>query len=314
MLTQPVYDINHFMGEHQRLVFLTANLDRLKGLRAAPFWCFLVLEPWLHWFRRSLQALGALLAVGVLWFCLLTAYYDRRFGKVSPNRIMVDVSPVRPRVRLAVALVILAIDAVLFFLPKPLRNPETDTLFISAIFLAMNGLSDSNVPLRRFYYLVAGVLMLAWLFSIVLLGAPRGSFLDTYALTFVGAAWLAAAVLDHLMLVFLSRGTMPEETPSFPEVNRMVHEPARLAILTVLSNCTSADFLFLQRVTGLSKGNLSVQISRLEEAGLVHVEKRIRRKKTWTTVALVKQGQKDLADYWRTMDDIRGKGLATVTR
>jgi DNA-binding transcriptional ArsR family regulator len=98
---------------------------------------------------------------------------------------------------------------------------------------------------------------------------------------------------------------MPDDLKSFPAVNRMIHEPARLAILTVLSACEKADFLFLQRSTGLSKGNLSVQISRLEEGGLVHVEKTIRRKKTLTTVSLVRLGRDEIAGYWKTMDRIR---------
>src|SRR5580692_4481977 len=98
---------------------------------------------------------------------------------------------------------------------------------------------------------------------------------------------------------------MPDNSYFFPEVNRTVHEPARLAILTVLSTCESADFLFLQSATGLSKGNLSVQISRLEEAGVVYVEKTIRRKKTLTTISLTRRGRDEIAEYWKTMDEIR---------
>ncbi len=85
----------------------------------------------------------------------------------------------------------------------------------------------------------------------------------------------------------------------------MVHEPARLAILTVLSTCESADFQFLLSATGLSKGNLSVQISRLEEARLVYVEKTIRRKKTLTTISLTRRGRGEITEYWHTMDAIR---------
>jgi DNA-binding transcriptional ArsR family regulator len=101
---------------------------------------------------------------------------------------------------------------------------------------------------------------------------------------------------------------MPEESYLFPDVDRLIHEPARLAILTVLSACESADFLFLQSATGLTKGNLSVQISRLEEAGLVCVEKRLRRKKTWTTISLAERGRVQVAAYWQTMDEIRKQG------
>lgn len=90
-----------------------------------------------------------------------------------------------------------------------------------------------------------------------------------------------------------------------PSPNRLIHEPARLAILTVLSSCASADFVFLQKITRLSKGNLSVQLTNLEQAGLVIIQKEIIDKKTRTTVSLSKRGISELADYWKTMDAIR---------
>jgi DNA-binding transcriptional ArsR family regulator len=102
---------------------------------------------------------------------------------------------------------------------------------------------------------------------------------------------------------------MPEGP--FAELNRMIHEPARLAILSVLSGCESADFLFLQSATGLSKGNLSVQISRLEEAGLVYVDKVIRKKRTLTTIWLSGEGQAQMRHYWATMDAIRRQGQSS---
>jgi len=61
---------------------------------------------------------------------------------------------------------------------------------------------------------------------------------------------------------------MPEPFQELAGLDRLVHEPARLAILTSLGACSSADFLFLQRLTGLSKGNLSSHLAKLEEAGL----------------------------------------------
>src|SRR5437763_11855892 len=91
----------------------------------------------------------------------------------------------------------------------------------------------------------------------------------------------------------------------FPEIDRIIHEPARLAILTVLSSCKMADFLFLQNATGLSKGNLSVQLTNLEDAGLILIEKEIVDKKNRTTASLSDQGAKAVARYWKTMDRLR---------
>lgn len=98
---------------------------------------------------------------------------------------------------------------------------------------------------------------------------------------------------------------MSNEASVLPSPNRLIHEPARLAILTVLSSCAAADFVFLQKVTRLSKGNLSVQLTNLEEAGLVVICKEIVDKKMHTTVSLSKCGISELADYWKTMDAIR---------
>jgi DNA-binding transcriptional ArsR family regulator len=90
-----------------------------------------------------------------------------------------------------------------------------------------------------------------------------------------------------------------------PDIDRLVHEPARLAILTVLAACERADFLFLARATGLTRGNLSVQLTRLEEAGLIEIEKTIHRNRTLTTAALTRDGQRALDSYWQSMEALR---------
>lgn len=102
-------------------------------------------------------------------------------------------------------------------------------------------------------------------------------------------------------------GSERAERQGSPEIDRLVHEPARLAILSVLAACERADFLFLERATGLSRGNLSVQLSRLEEAGVIEIEKTIERKRTLTTAALTRRGRGTLDAYWRTMDELRAR-------
>jgi DNA-binding transcriptional ArsR family regulator len=97
---------------------------------------------------------------------------------------------------------------------------------------------------------------------------------------------------------------MPEAI-NFPLPNRIIHEPARLAILVTLASYTTADFQFVQRATGLTKGNLSVQLANLEKAGLVNSSKKIVEKKTRTSLSLSEQGTAELGEYWRTMDEIR---------
>ena len=88
-------------------------------------------------------------------------------------------------------------------------------------------------------------------------------------------------------------------------LDRRVHDPARLAILTALSACDRADFLFLQRITALTKGNLSSHLSKLEEAGLVEIEKRFVGKKTQTLIRLSGPGRQTIEGYWKEMEEIR---------
>jgi DNA-binding MarR family transcriptional regulator len=98
-----------------------------------------------------------------------------------------------------------------------------------------------------------------------------------------------------------------ESTPfeQLANLDRRVHDPARLAILTALSACERADFLFLQRITGLTKGNLSSHLSKLEEAGLIEIEKRFVEKKTQTLVRLTGSGRQAIESYWKEMEDLR---------
>ena len=88
-------------------------------------------------------------------------------------------------------------------------------------------------------------------------------------------------------------------------LDRRVHDPARLSILTALSACERADFLFLQRITGLTKGNLSSHLSKLEEAGMVETEKRFVNKKTQTLVRLSAEGRGTIEGYWKEMEALR---------
>ena len=88
-------------------------------------------------------------------------------------------------------------------------------------------------------------------------------------------------------------------------LDRLVHEPARLAILTALTACQKADFLFLQRLTGLSAGNLSVHLSRLEEAGLIETGKQIVGKRTNTQVWITAKGRGVIEGHWQKLEDLR---------
>lgn len=89
------------------------------------------------------------------------------------------------------------------------------------------------------------------------------------------------------------------------QLDRLVHDPTRLAILTSLSVCAKADFLFLQRITGLTKGNLSSHLSKLEAAGLIEIEKRFVDKKPQTLARLTGLGREAIDGYWQQMESVR---------
>ncbi|HEX9080710.1 MAG TPA: transcriptional regulator [Holophagaceae bacterium] len=92
------------------------------------------------------------------------------------------------------------------------------------------------------------------------------------------------------------------------DLNRVVHEPARLAILTVLASAGSVEFKFLETVTGLSKGNLNSHATKLEAAGYLEVLKIFRGKIPVTSFRMTAEGKQALAGYWRQMNKAGGIG------
>ena len=83
------------------------------------------------------------------------------------------------------------------------------------------------------------------------------------------------------------------------DLDRVVHEPARLAILTVLAAAESVEFKFLEEITRLSKGNLNSHATRLEAAGYLEVLKFFRGKVPVTAFRITVAGRQALANYWK---------------
>jgi DNA-binding transcriptional ArsR family regulator len=88
-------------------------------------------------------------------------------------------------------------------------------------------------------------------------------------------------------------------------LDRIVHEPARLAIVTALAACAEADFVFLQRLTGLSKGNLGSHLGKLEIAGLVTITKTFEGKQPRTTARLTDAGVAAVERHWDQLERLR---------
>ena len=90
---------------------------------------------------------------------------------------------------------------------------------------------------------------------------------------------------------------MSSDLHSLADVDRLIHEPSRSTILAILAVVESADFLYLQRETGLTKGNLSVHLLKLEEAGHIKIEKTYRGKIPLTLCRITGEGSKAFITY-----------------
>jgi len=91
------------------------------------------------------------------------------------------------------------------------------------------------------------------------------------------------------------------QPPVVPALDKLVHEPARLAIMANLYVVERADFMFLMRRTGLTFGNLSSHLSKLEATGYVRIEKTFKGKKPHTLVHLTGTGRRAFEDYRTAM-------------
>jgi DNA-binding MarR family transcriptional regulator len=100
---------------------------------------------------------------------------------------------------------------------------------------------------------------------------------------------------------------MSSDLKAVTTLDRLIHEPARLLIVTILASVASADFLFLQRETGLTKGNLSAHLSKLEGAGYVQIEKTFKGKFPLTVCKLTSAGQKALKAYRQQLNNFMEK-------
>ncbi|MHC4557700.1 MAG: winged helix-turn-helix domain-containing protein [Planctomycetota bacterium] len=95
-----------------------------------------------------------------------------------------------------------------------------------------------------------------------------------------------------------------ENLQSLSEIDRVIHEPARLLILAYLSVVENADFLFLMNQTGLTRGNLSSHLSKLEAAGYVEIKKEFVDKIPRTLLRLTEEGRKAFLEYRRNMKQV----------
>ena len=97
---------------------------------------------------------------------------------------------------------------------------------------------------------------------------------------------------------------IPEDLATIAEIDQLVHQPARLSILALLYVVESASFLYVTRQTGLTRGNLSSHVSKLESAGYVDVKKEFVDKIPRTLLRITEEGRNAISAYTKNMNKI----------
>ena len=95
----------------------------------------------------------------------------------------------------------------------------------------------------------------------------------------------------------------PELHP-LADLDQVIHAPARLMVLTYLYVVESADYVFLMRMTGLTWGNLSTHMAKLEQAGYIEMLKEFKGKKPHTKIQLTEQGRAAFREYKKSMQQV----------
>ncbi len=98
---------------------------------------------------------------------------------------------------------------------------------------------------------------------------------------------------------------MTPEVQQLATLDRLIHEPARLMIVTVLYAVPEADFIYLQRECGLTQGNLSSHLAKLEEAGYVLITKTFKGKYPQTWISITPMGRTSFQRHWDRLEASR---------
>ncbi len=100
---------------------------------------------------------------------------------------------------------------------------------------------------------------------------------------------------------------LPLDAKAVASLDKLLHEPARLSLVACLALVDEADFVFLQSQTGMTGGNLSSHVKKLERAGYISIRKEFQDSRPRTTLALADPGRTAFATYLQAM-----RGLLAV--
>lgn len=97
--------------------------------------------------------------------------------------------------------------------------------------------------------------------------------------------------------------------PELPELDPVIHGKLRLALLSLLAGVSEAEFTWLREKTGSTDGNLGAQLTKLEEAGYLSVEKKFVARKPMTLYRMTEKGREALAGYIHALKQLLGSAL-----
>jgi len=97
--------------------------------------------------------------------------------------------------------------------------------------------------------------------------------------------------------------------PELPELNPLIHGKLRLALLSLLASMEEAEFTWLRARTGSTDGNLGAQLSKLEEAGYVSVEKKFVQRKPQSLYRMTEKGRNALTEYVLALKQLLGNAI-----
>lgn len=98
--------------------------------------------------------------------------------------------------------------------------------------------------------------------------------------------------------------------PELPELDPVIHGKLRLALLSLLAGVDEAEFTWLREKTGSTDGNLGAQLTKLEEAGYLSVEKKFVSRKPMTLYRMTEKGREALTGYIQALKQLLGPALS----
>ena len=89
----------------------------------------------------------------------------------------------------------------------------------------------------------------------------------------------------------------------YKDLDPLLHSQLRLAIMSLLISADVAEFTFIQEQTGATAGNLSIQVTKLKEAGYIEVEKKFRNNYPQTLCSITLLGRQKFVEYVNSLKD-----------